>query len=168
MIWNFSIIQQKHALTCPGLYRLIFQSLYHNTSLSLQFFNPLKLPWNWIAFYQKFFVISHSSLYHPIRRDSGRLTNKTFMSNHIVSAKQYLSSFKITNSFVLPKREIDEIINFQKFRKLSINKFAAFLKHFGIPLPSGKSKARWQSTWSMLQCMAVEFTLHCHWVSSCT
>ena len=34
MIWDFSIIQQKHALTCPGLYRLILQSLYH-TSLIL-------------------------------------------------------------------------------------------------------------------------------------
>ena len=34
IIWDFSIIQQKHALTCPGLYRLIFQSLYH-TSLIL-------------------------------------------------------------------------------------------------------------------------------------
>ena len=34
MIWDFSIIEQKHALTCPVLYRLIFQSLYH-TSLIL-------------------------------------------------------------------------------------------------------------------------------------
>ena len=34
MIWDFSIIQQKDALTCPGLYRLIFQSLY-DTSLIL-------------------------------------------------------------------------------------------------------------------------------------
>ena len=29
MIWDFSFIQQKHALTCSGLYRLIFQYLYH-------------------------------------------------------------------------------------------------------------------------------------------
>ena len=35
MIWNFSIIHQKHALTCPSLYRHIFQSLYH-TSLILR------------------------------------------------------------------------------------------------------------------------------------
>ena len=34
MIWDFSIIQQKDALTCPGLYGLIFQSLYY-TSLIL-------------------------------------------------------------------------------------------------------------------------------------
>ena len=34
MIWDFSIIQQKHALTCPGLYRLIFQSLYHTSLIS--------------------------------------------------------------------------------------------------------------------------------------
>ena len=29
MIWDFSIIQQKHALTFLGLYRLIFQPLCH-------------------------------------------------------------------------------------------------------------------------------------------
>ena len=29
MIWDFSVIQQEHALTCPDLYRHIFQSLYH-------------------------------------------------------------------------------------------------------------------------------------------
>ena len=34
MILDFSVIRQKHALTCPGLYRLIFKSLYH-TSLIL-------------------------------------------------------------------------------------------------------------------------------------
>ena len=34
MVWDFSIVQQKHALTCPGFYRLIFQSLYY-TSLIL-------------------------------------------------------------------------------------------------------------------------------------
>ena len=34
MIWDFSIIQQKDALTCPGLYRLTFQSFYY-TSLIL-------------------------------------------------------------------------------------------------------------------------------------
>ena len=59
MIWDFSIIQQKHALTCPGLYRLIFQSLYQT-------------------------------------------------------------------SLILPKWEIDEIVNFRNFRKLFTNKFAAF------------------------------------------
>ena len=34
MIWDFSVIQQKHALTCLGLYKLIFQTFYH-TSLIL-------------------------------------------------------------------------------------------------------------------------------------
>ena len=34
MIRNFSVIQQKHALTCPGLYSLIFQSLYHTSLIS--------------------------------------------------------------------------------------------------------------------------------------
>ena len=34
MIWDFSVIQQKHALTCLGLYKLIFQSLYHTSLIS--------------------------------------------------------------------------------------------------------------------------------------
>ena len=33
-IWNFSYIQQKHALTCPGLYRPIFPSLCHTSLIS--------------------------------------------------------------------------------------------------------------------------------------
>ena len=36
------------------------------------FFNRLKVPWNWIAFYQNSLVISPGLLYHPIRRESGR------------------------------------------------------------------------------------------------
>ena len=31
---EISVIQQKHALTCPGLYRLIFQSLYATSLIS--------------------------------------------------------------------------------------------------------------------------------------
>ena len=65
MIWDFSIIQQKHVLACPGLYRLILESLYHT-------------------------------------------------------------------SLILPKREIDETINFRNIRKLFINKLARF---FGILSP---------------------------------
>ena len=34
MIWGFSIIQQKHASSFWGLYRLILQSLYHTSLIS--------------------------------------------------------------------------------------------------------------------------------------
>ena len=34
MTLDFSVIQQKHALTCLGLYRLIFQSLYDSSLIS--------------------------------------------------------------------------------------------------------------------------------------
>ena len=34
IIQDFSVIQQKHTLTCPGLYGLIFQSLYHTSLIS--------------------------------------------------------------------------------------------------------------------------------------
>ena len=36
MIWDFSVIQQKHPVTCPGLSSLIFQSLYHTSLISLK------------------------------------------------------------------------------------------------------------------------------------
>ena len=36
MIWDFSIIQQKHALACPSLYRLICQTLYYTSLISLK------------------------------------------------------------------------------------------------------------------------------------
>ena len=36
MTWDFSVIQQKHALTCSGLYRLIFQSLCDTSLISLR------------------------------------------------------------------------------------------------------------------------------------
>ena len=36
MIKDFSVIQQKHALTCVGLYGLIFQSLYYTSLISPQ------------------------------------------------------------------------------------------------------------------------------------
>ena len=51
-------------------------------------FNPWKVLWNWIASYQNSFVISPDSLYDLIRRDSGRLANRAFKSNPIVSWKQ--------------------------------------------------------------------------------
>ena len=101
MIWDFSIIQQKHALTCLGLYRLIFQSLYHT-------------------------------------------------------------------SLILPKRKIDEIINFRNFRKLFINNLPWFFGILAPHLEKGKTKQsdQWQSTWSVVQCMTVTCTLH--WVSWCS
>ena len=34
MISDFFVIQQKPALTCPGLYKLIFQSLCHTSLIS--------------------------------------------------------------------------------------------------------------------------------------
>ena len=73
MIWDFSVIQQKHALTCPGLYRLIFQSLY-NTSLispkreideTVNFRNFRKLFTNKFA---AFFVV----FWHPISKREKR------------------------------------------------------------------------------------------------
>ena len=86
MIWDFSVIQQKHTLTCPGLDRLIFQSLYH---LSL----------------------------------------------------------------ILPKREIDEAVNFQNFRKFFTNKFAAFFVVFWHPI--FKREKRNKVTWHMKQCLYI-------------
>ena len=89
---------------------VIFDSNKHSSDLPLssyctvpsaikQFviFNPWKVPRNRIAFYQKFFVILPGLLYHLIRRHSGRLADVAFMSNSIVSLKQWLNGLKITN-----------------------------------------------------------------------
>ena len=57
-------------------------------------FNPWKVRWNWIPFYQNSFVISPGLLYHLIRRDGGRLSNEAFTSNPIVSSKQWFNGFK--------------------------------------------------------------------------
>ena len=51
-------------------------------------FNPWKVPWNRIAFYQNYFVMSPGLLYHLIRCDAGSLANEVFTSNPIVSSKQ--------------------------------------------------------------------------------
>ena len=59
----------------------------------------MKSPVELNSLLSKFFVVSPGLLYHPIRRDTGRLTNEAFTSNPIVSSKQYLSGLKITNWF---------------------------------------------------------------------
>ena len=57
----------------------------NNVSLQFAIFNPWKVPWNWIAFYQSSFVISPGwLLYQLIRRDTGRLANEAFTSNPIL------------------------------------------------------------------------------------
>ena len=98
MIGDFSIIRQNHALASPGLYRLIFQSLYYT-------------------------------------------------------------------SLILPKRHIDETVNFQKVRKLFTNKFAAFLLAFWHLIL--KREKRNKVTGHMKHAvLAITCTLH--WGSRCS
>ena len=68
----------------------IYLKLRKNSESALQFviFNPWKVPSNWIAFSQNYFVTSTGLLYHLIRRSSGRLANEAFKSNPAVSLKQ--------------------------------------------------------------------------------
>ena len=65
-------------------------TIIQHYTITIQFaiFNPWKVPCNWIAFFQNSFVISPDSLYHLIRRDTGRLPNEAFTSNPIISSKQ--------------------------------------------------------------------------------
>ena len=44
-------------------------------------------------------VISSGLLCHLSRRDTGRLGNQAFTSNHVVSSKQWLGVLKITGAF---------------------------------------------------------------------
>ena len=57
-----------------------FLASFYTSGTPHQFviFNPWKVPWNWIAFYQNSFVISPVLLYHLVRRDTGRLENEAF------------------------------------------------------------------------------------------
>ena len=57
-------------------------------TVQLLIFNPWKVPWNWIAFSQNYFVISPGLLYHLIRRDTGQLANEVFTANPIVSSRK--------------------------------------------------------------------------------
>ena len=53
------------------------------------------------------------------------------------SAKATTSHFLVLS----PSRwEIDETVNFRKFRKLFRNKYAAFLRHYGTPFSNGKKR----------------------------
>ena len=112
-------------------------------------FNPWKVPWNWITFYQNYFVIPLGFLYHLIRRDSGRLANEAFTSNPIVSSKQRLNGLKITNSittlrffqgffwnilheprFLVKLWAVHYRVTGQKFNKTLIDRRLFFLKLF--------------------------------------
>ena len=81
-------------------------------------FNPLKVPWNWIAFYQNSCYITWL-LYQLIRGDTGRLANEVFTWNPIVSSKQKLNGLKITNWHVI-KELIKNFLTFIKayFQKI--------------------------------------------------
>ena len=79
-------------------------------------FNPWKVRWNWIPFYQNSFVISPGLLYHLIRRDGGRLSNEAFTSNPIVSSKQWFNGLKITNWMLHTSAETKNLVC-QQLRK---------------------------------------------------
>ena len=43
-------------------------------------------------------------------------------------------------SLILPKRKIDETVNFRNFRKFFTSKLSAFLWYFGTPFSNGKNE----------------------------
>ena len=84
--WNFQDFIKNRNMPWNSLLVHISKE-FDRIYLQFVIFNPWKIPWNWIAFYQNSFVLSPGSLYHLIRRDSGRLSNEAFTSNFIVSSK---------------------------------------------------------------------------------
>ena len=91
MIWDFSTIQEKHALTCPGLYRLIFQSLYHISLIlpkreidEINFRNFRKLFINKLP---RFFEFSH-----PI----SKLEKGKEVTGHLKHAAMYAVGMVVT------------------------------------------------------------------------
>ena len=59
-------------------------------------FQFMKSPLELNSLLSKLFC-SPGLLYHLIRRDTGRLANEVFMSNLIVSSRQWFSDLNITN-----------------------------------------------------------------------
>ena len=90
--WSFGY-WRRHVVTQQGWIDFFTQPFVTQFLI----FNPWKVPWKWIAFYQNYFVISPGLLYHLIRRDSGWLAKEAFISNAIVSSKRWLNGLKITN-----------------------------------------------------------------------
>ena len=94
MLLKFIMSIYQPILTIIWLFQIIKKVRW---VIQFVIFNPWKLPWNWISFYQNSFVASPGLLYHLIRRDYGRLANEAFTSNPIVSLKQWFNGLKITN-----------------------------------------------------------------------
>ena len=91
--WYFLINANLiNAKKCYQWYLLIDASL-----IQFIIFNPWKVPWNWIAFYQNSFVMPPGLLYQLIRCNSGQLVNEAFTSNPTVYLKRWLNGLKITN-----------------------------------------------------------------------
>ena len=89
LLINANLINAKK---CYQWYLLIDASL-----IQFIIFNPWKVPWNWIAFYQNSFVMPPGLLYQLIRCNSGQLVNEAFTSNPTVYLKRWLNGLKITN-----------------------------------------------------------------------
>ena len=98
--WRLMKILWKDNIDQSALSFMIFL-LYLGFSFNFQ---SMKTPVEQIAFYQNPSVISPGLLDPLIRRDSGRLAKETFMSNPIVSSKQWFNGLKITNWLRKPSK----------------------------------------------------------------
>ena len=86
IIWDFYIIHEKHALTCPGLYRLIFQSLYH-TSLILpkQEIDETVTFQNFHKLFKNKFAAFFGAFWHPIFKQEKRNELTGYMKHAVMS-----------------------------------------------------------------------------------
>ena len=69
--------QHKKYLIYKSLRIKFYKKHLKNSIPSIQFviFNPRKVQWNWIAFYQNSFAISPGLLYQMTRRDTNFITH---------------------------------------------------------------------------------------------
>ena len=122
-------------------------------SLQLVIFSPWKVPWDWIVFSQNSFVISPGSLYHLIKRDTGRLANEAFTSNPIVSSKklQTVSLFLCFLRFNENKYKsficcISKMTNFTTYISLLVN-FRAYRIRSEYSAAVNNSAPVWEKTY---------------------
>ena len=97
--------------------------------LSARFIHPGALLYS--------FVISADLLYNLIRRGLGRVENKAFTPNSVISSKQYLGGLKITNWSVFPvnfAKFLRTLISTEHFRRLLLFSLKNFFVQYNILL----------------------------------
>ena len=96
------------------------------TPLQFIIFNPWKVPWNWIVFYQNSFVISPGLLYHLIRRNTGgppatfEITPSRQLFFNFMPSRQKKFHFTITIVIFQKKKTFKKYMKIYEIKNLGV------------------------------------------------